>query len=438
MRFWKDEGGQMVPMVAVSLTTLMGFMALAVDVGILFHVRREVQIVADAAATAGAVDFRYNASQTSATTAAKAVAALNGVTDGSHGDVVSVTFPSGTQYGSPRGTGFVQAVVSVPNPTFFMKLFQIHMVTVTASAVAGPGSSPGCIWTLGTAGTEVGGSGNLNAAGCQIYDDSDDTRAIDAGGSITAAKVGVTGGYSGSVSPTPITGMAPASDPLAALAAPTIPAGTCSGTPSFCNPNNTIPGNTMTLLPGTYTSITNNSAGGTLALQPGNYIINGNLTNENGNLVLGAGSYAITAGFYDWSSGSVSLGPGLYVVNHLDLTGSGSITGSGVSFYTTALETTLTGSGNVNLSAPTSGAWNGILIFQARGDGYPVSVGGSNANLQGVIYAPSAPVNLEGSGTGTMDADFVAQSLSLSNNTNLQNYATVNNSSPLTTIVMMQ
>jgi hypothetical protein len=434
MRFWKDEGGQMVPMVAVSLTTLMGFMALAVDVGILFHVRREVQIVADAAATAGAVDFRYNASQTSATTAAKAVAALNGVTDGSHGDVVSVTFPSGTQYGSPRGTGFVQAVINVPNPTFFMKLFQIKMVTVTASAVAGPGSSPGCIWTLGTAGTEVGGSGNLSASGCQIYDDSNDTRAIDAGGSVTAAKVGVTGGYSGSVSPAPITGMTPVSDPLWSLAAPAIPTGVCT---SNCNPNNAGSGN-MSLSQGTYSSITN-SGNGTLTLQPGNYIINGNLANYgNGTLVLGAGNYTINGGLYNTNAGSVTLGSGLYIVNHLDLTGSGSITGSGVSFYTTTGDTTLTESGSVNLSAPASGAQNGILIFQAHGDATGATVGGPNMNLQGIVYAPSAPVSLQGSGTGTMDAAFVVQSLTLSNNTSLQNYATVNNSSPLTTIVMMQ
>jgi Flp pilus assembly protein TadG len=429
MRFWKDEGGQMVPMVAVSLTTLMGFMALAVDVGILFHVRREVQIVADAAATAGAVDFRYNASQASATTAAKAVAAVNGVTDGSHGDVVSVTFPTDTRYGWS-----VQAVVNVPNPTFFMKLFQINMVTVTASAVAGPGASPGCIWTLGTAGTEVGGSGNLSASGCQIYDDSNDTRAIDAGGSIMAAKVGVTGGSSGSVSPTPITGMTPVSDPLWSLVAPAIPTGVCT---SNCNPNNPGSGN-MTLSQGTYSSITN-FGNGTLTLQPGNYIINGNLANYgNGSLVLGAGNYTIMGGLYNTNAGSVTLGSGLYIVNHLDLTGSGSITGSGVSFYTTGGDTTLTESGSVNLSAPTSGAQNGILIFQAHGDATGATVGGPNMNLQGIVYAPSAALSLKGSGTGTMSADFVVQSLSLSNNTSLQNYATVNNSSPLTTIVMMQ
>ena len=117
-------------MVALSITTLMGFMALAVDVGILFHVRREVQIVADAAAVAASSTFRYNASQVSATTAAKAVAPLRC-------DMMmrripwfdrefQVTFPPGSRFNSPRATGSVQAVVNVPIPTFFMKLFQIN------------------------------------------------------------------------------------------------------------------------------------------------------------------------------------------------------------------------------------------------------------------------------------------------------------------------
>jgi len=431
MRFWKDECGQMIPMVALSITTLMGFMALAVDVGILFHVRREVQIAADAAAAAGAVDFRYNVSQASATTEARRAATFNGVTDGSNGDVVSVTFPTGTRYGWS-----VQAVVSVPNPTFFMKLFRISTVTVTASAVAGPGASPGCIWTLNSssAAVGIGGSGNLSASSCQVYDDSSSPNAIDSGVSLTAEKVGVTGGSAGSVSPTPITGMTPVSDPLWSLAAPAIPTDTCNPPASpACNPSG--PG---TIFPGTYSSITN-SGSGTLTLRPGNYIINGNLANYgNGTLVLGAGNYTINGGLYNTNAGSVTLGSGLYIVNHLDLTGSGSITGSGVSFYTTGGDTTLTESGSVNLSAPTSGAQNGVLIFQARGDATGATVGGPNMNLQGIVYAPSAALSLKGSGTGTMSADFVVQSLTLSNNTSLQNYAAVNNSSPLTTIVMMQ
>ena len=66
MRIGNDEGGQMLVMLAVSLSALMGLMALAVDVGMLFHVRREVQIATDAAAAAGALDYHYNPSGSTA------------------------------------------------------------------------------------------------------------------------------------------------------------------------------------------------------------------------------------------------------------------------------------------------------------------------------------------------------------------------------------
>ena len=62
MRQWGDESGQMIVMLAVSLSTLLAFMGLAVDVGLLFHARRQVQTAADAAASAAALDYRYNGS----------------------------------------------------------------------------------------------------------------------------------------------------------------------------------------------------------------------------------------------------------------------------------------------------------------------------------------------------------------------------------------
>src|SRR5581483_1805437 len=62
MRFWDDESGQMLVLTAVCMTVLMGFLALAIDVGILFRARRNVQIAADAGAIAGALQQQYGGS----------------------------------------------------------------------------------------------------------------------------------------------------------------------------------------------------------------------------------------------------------------------------------------------------------------------------------------------------------------------------------------
>src|SRR3954452_22519230 len=62
----RDESGSVLVIAALSMTALLGFVALATDVGLLFRTRRNVQIAADAAAIAGALDFLYNGSSSSA------------------------------------------------------------------------------------------------------------------------------------------------------------------------------------------------------------------------------------------------------------------------------------------------------------------------------------------------------------------------------------
>jgi hypothetical protein len=421
-------------------------MGLAVDVGLLFNARRQVQTAADAAASAAALDYRYNGLLSSANTSGLAAASANGLKDTTLGGTATVTInnPVTGLYGNSNGTLFVQAVVSEPNPTIFMKLLSFGSVTVAAKAVAAIKVSAGCVWALGTTGTDIDntGSGSLSVPNCEIYDDSSGSSALNqtGSGSIVAGKIGVVGNYkntgSGSISPTPMTGMIAVSDPLASLQPPAIPTGTCSG--GGCTVSNTGSGNTSTG-PGTYTSISNTGSG-TLTLTPGNYIINGNLTNTgSGSLILGAGNYTITGNFSSTGSGSLSLGAGLYVVEgNLQLTGSGPMSGTGVSFYTEG-QTSVTGSGNVNISAPTSGAQDGILFFQSRSDTQAMSITGSaNLGLNGIVYVPDAQLNFTGSGSGKMNTDLVVKSLNITGSGSFSNYAALNPSNPLTTVVMVE
>src|SRR5208337_1660669 len=154
MKIMNEEKGQILVLVVLCMTVLLGFMALAIDVGLLFRARRNVQIAADAAAVAGGLDYKYNGSATSARTAGKAASAANGVTDGVSGAVVTINVPpvNGPYAGT---TGFVEAIVTQPNPTFFMSLFHISSVSVDARAVVGAGSSGGCIWALALSGSDV-------------------------------------------------------------------------------------------------------------------------------------------------------------------------------------------------------------------------------------------------------------------------------------------
>lgn len=135
MRKLKDEQGQMLVLTAVCISMLCGLLALAIDVGVLFRAKRNVQTAADAAAIAGALNYSYNGSQSAATTAARTAAGNNGISNTA--TEVTVNFNPNITSAYHNGSGYVQAIVSQPNPTFFMGVFNKNSISVAASAIAG-------------------------------------------------------------------------------------------------------------------------------------------------------------------------------------------------------------------------------------------------------------------------------------------------------------
>ena len=131
MKFLRNENGQTLVLTALCMTAMLGFMALALDVGLLFRARRNMQTAADSAAIAGAQDYMWNASTTTARTQAKNASTANGYTDGASGAVVTVNIPptSGPNTGS---AGFIEAIVSQPVSTVFMGMFSRSSVNVGA------------------------------------------------------------------------------------------------------------------------------------------------------------------------------------------------------------------------------------------------------------------------------------------------------------------
>jgi len=441
----KGESGQTAVVMVLSFTVLAGALGLAIDTGLLFVAKRNVQIAADAAAVAGALDYKYNGSVSTAQSNGRTASTANGITNGTNGASVTINVPpvSGPYAGQ---SGFVEAIVSEPASTYFFRMLKFSSVTVTGRAVAGSGSVAGCVWALAKSGTDVSvtGSGSFTASNCTLYDDSSSSNALTltGSGSITAQNIAIVGSYkdtgSGSIHPNPpTTGIAPAADPLANIPTPTYSTGTCSSncTKSFSGSSNNSIG------PGTYNSISNTGSG-TLTLTPGNYIINGNLSNTgSGNLVLGAGSYTITGNFNTSGSGALTLGAGTYaVLGNLGLTGSGSLTGIGVTFYTKG-SSTVTGSGSMDLEAPTSGTYNGVMFFQDRSDSSAMSLTGSGgAKFKGIVYAAAAPVTLTGSGSWNINADFITDSITLTGSGTISDtsYQSINASSVLSRMAMVE
>jgi hypothetical protein len=180
--------------------------------------------------------------------------------------------------------------------------------------------------------------------------------------SIQAASIQVVGGASKSGnatwSPAPVTGAASLSDPLAALAPPS--GGTSQGSVNLSG------NSTLTVNPGVYPSI-KVSANARLTMNPGIYIIAG-------------------GGFSVSGNGTVS-GSGVLIYNAGSAYPNAGGTFGAISF---------SGNSTVNLSAPTSGPYGGIHIFQSRDNYRTLALSGNASASGGTIYAANAALVLGG------------------------------------------
>ena len=113
---------------------------------------------------------------------------------------------------------------------------------------------------------------------------------------------------------------------------------------------------------------------------------------------------------------TVPFPSGNYVIagGVLDVSGTASVSGSGVTFHVARHPTTGQwgtvdfGPGTSNLAAPTdpSNPYNGVLIYQYRGNANELRIRGTfNTGLNGIIYAPSANVSLQNQTNPAKDLD---------------------------------
>jgi Flp pilus assembly protein TadG len=414
MRIHRDERGQTIILVALSLPILLGFIGFATDVGLLFMDKRQIQTAADSAAIAGALNLTYG----DYVTAARAASTANGFDYTKTGVTVTVSDPPTWASSNYVGkTGYVEATVSKSESTIFLSLFGQPSVTVTARAVAtnqGPGK--GCVYTLGSSGLgmHIQGSAAITATDCGMYDNSNGSPAISQTGNgpnlyADFGSIGVVGsaGNVGNYSPTPITGIAPVNDPLSYF-----PNYSCSGSSCGCAGTTTLP---CTGFP--YSSpVTCKSASGS----------------------------TLSPGCYNGLSGSYTLSTGTYLING-DI--SGGITGTGVTLILTSGSIEPKGNTTINLSAPLASGdpsgtnpFDGILIYQVRSDATGTDMkGNSDFNAQGVIYMPTASFEMEGNTGGTIYADFVVSSLDIQGNPTIHDYQALSGvQNPLTSISLVE
>jgi hypothetical protein len=291
---------------------------------------------------------------------------------------------------------WVTVRITESNPLAFLGVLGGNKLGIAARSTAAviPANTTACVVALDPSAQQalaISGSASVRANNCGVAVASSSTSAISVtgGGALTASSVEVVGGVSGTanINPAPTT-VASVSNPYANLAIPTFST-TC-----------------------TYTNYTLN--GGSATISPGTYC--GGIKNSNGSLTLNPGTYI------------------LYGSNGLQGSGSATFSGAGVFFYSTCNpspcngnsdgELNFSGQTNGTFSAPTSGAYTGIIYFQdptAKLNGAQATIsGGSSSCFTGVIYVPRSYLTYSGgSSAGSCDTSLVADTVTFSGSANI-------------------
>jgi len=410
MRLRGSRRGQVMVLICVSLVALMGMIGVVADFSFMQHQRNMMQTAADSAAMAGAQELSYG----DQVAAGKADAASNGYTDGASSVSVAINSPptSGPNAGN---SAYVEATVSKPEQTFFLRVLGFSTMTVSTRAVAYEGNGPNCIYvTDPSASGAMTTNGNVDVqSSCGLLVDSSSSSGMTAIGNVTinASSVGIVGNYTAngsvSITPTPKIGVIAATDPLANIQEPTV--GSCAHTNFSLNGNSGSSSSPYQLYAGTYC---------------GGISVHGNAV-----LHFNAGTYVLAGGGMGISANTTMTGTG---VTFYDTTGTGGYGGI-----------TLNGNTTANLSAPTSGPLTGILFFQDRsvpstGAGSTIT-GNASSTFDGALYFATTAVSFGGNSSINGYSIVVADKLTLSGNSSVgSNYSSLTGGSPIKGTVLAE
>ncbi len=465
------QRGQTLVLAALAMLLLLGVAAFAFDTGQVMVSRRTQQDVADAAALAGArelldpIDGNCIAAPSldncpHAVAAALQMAQFNGYGDGSTNCAVAdctgksqrvyVKVPPGPEAPEWDGTaGTIEVEVGSTDPAIFSGVIGIPNWNVGALAVAANGVDvalpysflsldPGC-----TTSTLLSGSnGSGLTAGGDVQVDARCAGALQVSGnssiSVTSGACNVVGSLQQSgnatVNCTVNSGSPYVPDPLASLAAPTMPplaqapvnVDTPSATPpancpsslaapTTCTFSSSHAGQRWELFPGTYPGGLKLN-GGTFYLEPGIYYIAG-----GGFSAGGTGVTVETVGSGTIGATSPPPGGGILIYNTQDIpTGSTTCSGAGC-----IGPIVLNGSSaQITLLPDQTSPYQGMVIFQDRtlfvsGTGTPtggatrtadlqLDGSSSNLNVTGTIYMPLGMVQVNGSNSTAMNTQIIA------------------------------
>lgn len=395
-RLIRCERGNTLIVVAAAAPLLIGASAIGVDTIQVALAKRQLQRSADSAAMAGAYAVMQNGGASTAVT--RDLTHNNRITLAGTPTVENAP-TTGPFAGNARAVRVVlRANRTVPFMSFFTGSTMAVEVEATAAAVP---DGVYCVVSLeSTSATGVTFGGNTTTdLGCGVATNSTGPSAVAVNGSptIMASPIAAVGGVppassfgSGSVT---LPYSPPQPDPFASLPPAEIPPAVASPCPSA----SVGPNETTTLSPGCFSGM---DLKGTVTLNPGVYYINGS---------------------------SLSFGS------------QANVTGTGVTFILTSTTAStspssiaqidMNGGAQLNLTAPATGTYAGVLVYQHRNA--PLTNqhinGNSSSRIDGAFYMPSTEITFNGNaGMEVQCLRLVGRRVNFSGNSNLTNTCPAN------------
>jgi Flp pilus assembly protein TadG len=373
----RDSRGAVAVIGALALTSVVGVVGLAIDVGMWYRTGRTLQNAADAAVISAAVN-----GTASYQSEAKAVAAQYGFVDGANGIAVTAlnnqTCPSGA-------TNCYRVTVAQSSvPLYFSNVLGISAPAISAAAMASSSVVHNyCLLSLAglsghstNTGIQADGSSQANMNGCSVMSNND----ANCNGHDLGATWGDAHGTNRGCGQTQHSNVPQVPDPDAYLK-DIIPNNTCGTSAS------SFPQESDHTFPAT------NKWSGSKSL-PATTIVCGDLQ-LTGNVTLTTASpgsvLVIENGQLD--TGSYQLATDSTSALTIIFTGP-TVPGHTYTHYPT-------GSGTLNFMAPTSGTWKGIALYQdpnlgTSGVNFTYDGNSPTWDITGVVYFPYASITFKG------------------------------------------
>ena len=369
--FCRDTGGAVAVVVAVMAPVLVGSMGLGGEAGYWYLKQRSLQNAADVAAHGTAIRLAAGDESSALQGVAEYIAEQSDI-DLANADLELHNPPLSGAYIEDGSA--VEVVVTETVPRLFSAIYSNEPVEIGARAVAtAEGGGTGCILALNAAAegaVTVAGSASLSLTMCDIVSNSVAEAAylMQGMGSSVAANCVKTAGTALTTGNLSVTceevreNTAPVTDPFAAVPEPAA-VGACQDGAVGKDGETTD-----------WTHLDSHPSG-----MDSTRFCNG--------LDL---------------RGTVNLAPGLYIVEDGDfrINAGTVVNGTDVVFYLAdGVEINFNGNATLNVSAPTSGAYNGIAFFGSR-DSTAVSHkinGNAGTSINGAIYLPASELTWSGS-----------------------------------------